>query len=85
MSGIEEAYHVCEHITRTEAKNFYYGIRLLPAEKRTALCAVYALARRIDDIGDGDLAPAQKVAELAKVRKSLDGLDTATDPVMFAV
>ena len=26
-----------------------------PPDKRAALCAVYALARRIDDIGDGDL------------------------------
>ena len=49
MSTIDEAYDVCEQITRSEAKNFYYGIRLLPPPKRSALCAVYALARRIDD------------------------------------
>ncbi len=50
-----EAYATCREITRTEARNFYYGIRLLPPVKRDALCALYALARRIDDIGDGDL------------------------------
>ena len=45
----------------TQARNFYYGIRLLPGAKRAALCAVYALARRIDDIGDGDLPAEQKL------------------------
>jgi 15-cis-phytoene synthase len=47
------AYAFCEEVTRREARNFYYGIRLLPRDKRLAMCAVYALARRIDDIGDG--------------------------------
>src|SRR5690606_28645463 len=31
---IEQAYQVCEEITRTRARNFYYGIRLLPPPKR---------------------------------------------------
>lgn len=85
MTTLDDAYRTCAQITRTEAKNFYYGIRLLPAPKRSALCAVYALARRIDDIGDGDLPPSHKVAELAKVRKSLDDIDRAADPVLVAV
>ena len=54
------AYAHCEHVTRTRAGNFYWGIRLLPAPKRRALCAVYALAREIDDIGDGDLPTEAK-------------------------
>ena len=57
----ETAYAACEAITRREAKNFAYGIRLLAPPERRALCAVYALARRIDDIGDGDDAPADKL------------------------
>lgn len=48
----ELAYRRCEQITRAEAANFYYGIRLLPRFKRQAMCAVYAFARRVDDIGD---------------------------------
>jgi 15-cis-phytoene synthase len=47
----EEAYAECERITWTEARNFAYGIRLLPPPKRRALAAVYAFARRIDDPG----------------------------------
>jgi phytoene synthase len=87
-STIEQAYAACEEITRTEARNFHYGIRLLPTEKRNALCALYALARRIDDIGDGDLPLGEKQAALAEVRKDLGRLgseDTAGDPVLVAV
>ena len=85
MSTVEEAYQIAENVTRGEAKNFYYGIRLLPPPKRAALCAVYAVARRIDDIGDGDLPAEQKVAELARVGKSVESLDDATDPVLVAL
>jgi len=85
MSTIAEAYAECERITRTEAGNFYYGIRLLPAPKRTALCAVYALARRIDDIGDGDLPRESKVKALGEVRADLEELDGGTDPVLLAL
>lgn len=85
MSTITEAYRACEQITRSQAGNFYYGIRLLPADKRSALCALYALARRIDDIGDGDLSDAAKADDLAVVRTSVESIDTATDPVLVAV
>lgn len=82
---LDEAYQICEQITRQEAANFYYGIRLLPVPKRSALCALYALARRIDDVGDGDLAADQKTAALAEIRKSVDDLGQAADPVLLAV
>ena len=82
---LADAYRRCEEITRTEARNFYYGIRLLPPDKRAVLCAVYALARRMDDIGDGDLPPEAKVAALAGLRTELAALDTSTEPVLVAV
>lgn len=84
-STVQEAYLECERITRTEAGNFYYGIRLLPAPKRTALCAVYALARRVDDIGDGDLPRETKLKALAEIRADLDHLDDSSDPVLLAL
>jgi phytoene synthase len=80
-----DAYAVCEQITRTEAKNFFYGIRLLPPAKRVALCAIYAVARRIDDIGDGDLPAERKAEALSAVRRSLETLDDSVDPVLFAL
>jgi len=85
-STVADAYATCESITREQARNFYYGIRLLPSDKRAALCAVYALARRIDDIGDGDWSTADKLAGLAVVRQSLADLRTdSADPVVEAV
>jgi phytoene synthase len=46
------AYGVCRHITRSAAKNFYYGFLVLPHRKRNALSAVYAFMRHADDISD---------------------------------
>jgi phytoene synthase len=80
-----DAYAACREITRTEARNFFYGIRLLPPAMRDALCALYALARRIDDIGDGDLPVDRKRTELALVRKRLGAIDDVDDPVYVAV
>lgn len=59
------AYKHCERVTREQARNFYYGIRLLPAEKRSAMCALYAMARRIDDIGDDTTQTDQSMDRLA--------------------
>lgn len=79
-----EAYRICERVTRKAAANFYYGIRLLPADKRRAMSAAYAYARRADDIGDGTLPAARKLADLAGTRKALTEGDP-DDAVMVAL
>jgi phytoene synthase len=82
----ELAYDFCEAVTRQEAKNFAYGIRLLRKPERRALSSVYALARRIDDIGDGRATSSEKLAGLQALRKSIDPIDPeTTDPVLVAV
>ena len=69
-----------------QARNFYYGIRLLPPDKRAALCALYALARRIDDIGDGDLTRrGQGRRRSPESARTLQAGPTAADPVLVAV
>lgn len=84
--NINDAYKWCESITRREAKNFAYGIRLLRPPERQAMSAVYALARRIDDIGDGTDTPEEKLSGLQLVRKDIESLDPKTnDPVLAAV
>ena len=83
--NIDVAYDECEAITRREAKNFAYGIRLLRPPERRALSAVYALARRIDDIGDGDGTVEQKLSGLSQVRKEIDALGDTEDPVLVAL
>ncbi|HLI15225.1 MAG TPA: presqualene diphosphate synthase HpnD [Acidimicrobiales bacterium] len=80
MTDLALAYERCELITRTEARNFAYGIRLLPAPKRRAMSALYAFARRVDDIGDGAAPVADKLAALARVRGDLAALAAGVPP-----
>jgi phytoene synthase len=82
----EQAYKHCESLTRRAAANFYYGIMLLPGEKRRATCAVYAFARRIDDIGDGHFQPRVKFELLDVAERALQSASTASsDPVIVAL
>jgi phytoene synthase len=90
-----EAYRACEEITWSQARNFAYGIRLLPAGKRQSLAALYAFARQIDDIGDGEMAAPDKLAALEEARSAVLGLagpdaagpasPAAGDPVLVAL
>ena len=73
--NVTTAYQRCEEITRAEAHNFAYGIRLLPREQRQALSAVYATARRIDDIGDGDGPAADRQRALEALRACLGTIE----------
>ena len=89
---LTEAYRECERITWSQARNFAYGIRLLPPAKRRGLAVIYAFARRIDDIGDGTLPPEQKIADLEAARQAVLNLDGNSvdggghdDPVLLAL
>jgi 15-cis-phytoene synthase len=73
-TDVRAAYRRCEEITWSQARNFSYGIRLLPPPKRHALAAVYAFARRIDDIGDGTLPAPEKLVKLEEARTALSAL-----------
>src|SRR5690242_11531309 len=88
-TDVQAAYRRCEEITWSQARNFSYGIRLLPSAKRHALAAVYAFARRIDDIGDGTLPAPEKLAALEQARAALSGLMAgradADDDVLVAL
>ncbi len=80
VMDVRAADRHCEQITWSAARNFSYGIRLLPPAKRQALAAVYAFARRIDDIGDGDLPAPDKLAALARARASVTALGQGGPP-----
>ncbi|WP_235017887.1 presqualene diphosphate synthase HpnD [Thermomonospora echinospora] len=90
------AYQHCEQIVRGQARNFCYGIMLMPPPKRRALSAVYAFARRIDDIGDGDEPAERRLVLLAQARWQLEAVrnvshgcagtgDLDGDPVLVAL
>lgn len=60
------------HFTTSAATNFYYSFLFLPPEKRRAIEAVYAFARRGDDLADEDLPSGQAREGIALYRKALD-------------
>ncbi|MEE8345751.1 MAG: squalene/phytoene synthase family protein, partial [Dehalococcoidia bacterium] len=66
------AYDRCKDVTKREARNFYYGFMLLPAQRRRAIYAAYAFARECDDIVDAHLPAEEASVRLVAYRKSLD-------------
>ncbi|WP_405603811.1 presqualene diphosphate synthase HpnD [Streptomyces sp. NBC_01410] len=88
---VQAAYSYCEAVTGRQARNFAYGIRLLPTDKRQAMSALYAFSRRVDDIGDGELAPEAKRNRLESTRDVLERIrrgtvqEDDTDPVAVAL
>jgi phytoene synthase len=70
--AVENAYAEVLRVTRRQAKNFAYGIMVLPREKRRAIAAIYAFAREVDDVADGALPLAEKRERLEALRAALD-------------
>jgi phytoene synthase len=62
--------------TNPRVTNFYYAFIFLPPEKRLAIEAVYAFARRGDDVADSGLDPAEAAAGMARYRQALEACYT---------
>lgn len=85
---VAEAHARCHALTRTHYENFPVA-RLVPAEVRPAVSAIYAFARTADDIADegwdqpGAPTPEQRVATLdryeAELERAVEG-DPLTEP-----
>ena len=69
--AVAAAYEHCEELTRRAASNFAWAFRLLTADRRRALSAVYAFCRSADDLADepGDLSDVPRL--LARWRQEL--------------
>jgi phytoene synthase len=70
----EAAYADVMRITRLEARNFAWGVMVLPRPKRQAVAALYAFARRVDDIADSRLADEERRAQLEACRAAVEAL-----------
>ncbi len=85
----EQALRYCRAVTRRRARNFYYGLKLLPEPQRSQLYAVYAWMRRADDITDEARDPdraRERVAELrAATGRALAGRAPDDDPVLVGL
>ena len=55
--SVSDSIAYCHQMTRDSARNFYYGLRLTPEPKRSALYVVYAFMRACDDLVDEPTTP----------------------------
>jgi 15-cis-phytoene synthase len=81
--NVEQAYAETGRITRETARNFAWGIRVLPGPKRRAIAALYAFARRVDDLAD---QPEPARAELEAWRAAVEALPASDgDAILVAL
>jgi len=72
-AALTEAYAYCERLARSHYENFPVASRLLPAQMRPHIAAVYAFARIADDMADeGDRPAADRLADLDAWGRRLD-------------
>lgn len=75
-ASLRKAYKLAEKITAQHSKSFYFASGLLPEEKRSAVRALYAFCRTVDDIVD---EPSN-----AKQASQLDYWRTMVETASFA-
>jgi len=68
---LDDAYQYCESIVRAHDENFPVVSRFLSASKRPALAAIYAFARRSDDIADAAAPSAERLQGLDRMEEAL--------------
>jgi phytoene synthase len=69
---LAESYRYCEHVARTQAKNFYFSFLTLPPDKKAAMCAIYAFMRYSDDVSDDAAVDQSGEAQMRAWRAALD-------------
>jgi presqualene diphosphate synthase len=64
---------------KASGSSFYIAMRLMPAEQRDAMFAIYAFCRKVDDIADDGIGTrAERHARLEQWRADLRGLYAGT-------
>lgn len=69
-ASVAASFEAAHEITRNHAKNFYYGLRLTPEPRRSALFAIYAWTRTADDTVDEAASPAAAEERLRAFRET---------------
>jgi len=84
---LEVAYRACGEVARRSASNFACIERLLPLQQRRGMQALYAFARRCDDIADSPAPLDHRRAQLATWRQQLRAAlaGRGDDPVLIAL
>lgn len=87
-SELRTAYRACREINARHGKSFYRATSLLPPARRPHVWALYAVARRSDDIvdhpGGGD--PSTRLQQWeTRVLDAVSGRSSPTDPTLRAL
>lgn len=69
-------------VVRRSGTSFYYGMRILPPERRMAMYALYAFGREVDDVADDHGPRDEKLRQLDAWRGEVERL-YAGGPVTF--
>ena len=71
QANLASSHAFCRRLTRSQARNFYYGLTLLPQPKRSAMFTLYAYMRLVDDIADDQdgRSVRQRIDELESWRE----------------
>jgi phytoene synthase len=88
--SVADALACCRDVTRHRARNFYYGLKLTPEPKRSALYSIYAWMRRADDLVDSiadDAGGRREAIDAfrAATDAALDGADAGDDWLWIAL
>lgn len=85
-AALQRSYAACARVTRQHSKSFHMASRLLPDEKRSAVRALYAFCRTVDDVVDkSNMDIEQKISALDYWKKVVHSSQVAdNDPVAQA-
>jgi phytoene synthase len=81
--SLRNAYRQAEAVTAQHSKSFYFASGLLPEEKRTAVRALYAFCRTVDDIVD-ESASNERDAQLNYWRAIVESASFSDDDLVAA-
>ncbi|CAM5339433.1 Phytoene/squalene synthase family protein OS=Streptomyces tendae OX=1932 GN=GUR47_22590 PE=4 SV=1 [Streptomyces tendae] len=89
---LRAAYTRCRLLNARHGRTYFLATRLLPADRRPAVHALYGFARRADDIVDdtrSGTTPHERAAALTRLdallRRALTGQRPAAEPVVLAL
>lgn len=81
-ASLRAAYRHAERITAEHSKSFYLASALLPEEKRSAVRALYAFCRTVDDIVDEVESKKDRDFELDYWRKIVESASSPADDLV---
>ena len=77
-----EAQTHAQEIVQASGTTFLAAMKILPEDRRTAMYAIYAFCREVDDIADAATPAAEKIGRLKNWRREIDRVYRGDPQVM---